>query len=325
MTNGGRPRMCVLSMLVLWNATHVIATESSGSTPYQGIVERNVFGLKPPPPPPDPEANKPPPPKIILQGIITFMGNKRALLKVQMPARPPEPAKEVPLVLIEGQRDGDIEVLEINDKPGSEFVKVNDFGTITNLNFENNGIKTAGGPAPGGQPGVSGYVPPPMPGGGVKAIPTTRPMRLPPAGAAALPGGYGGTAMPSSYSPTPAPNTYNAVPTTSNYGSTPAVVTGGGTAGTLALPGLGAAPSTPGRQQNWPPEATSPEEQAIMDAAYTMKNKAAIDQGLMPSVPGSNPLLDSGPPPGQTTTPTTPSLPLPPGAARPFIQPSRPY
>ena len=87
--------MCILGTLVLWTATHVIATEASGTTPYQGIVERNVFGLKPPPPPELAPVNTPPPPRIILQGVTTFMGIKRVLMKVLMPAKPPDPAKEI--------------------------------------------------------------------------------------------------------------------------------------------------------------------------------------------------------------------------------------
>ena len=316
MTTGGRPLICILSISLLWTATHAIATEASGTTPYQGIVERNVFGLKPPPPPTPPEANVPPPPKIILQGIINFMGHKRALLKVQMPAKPPDPAKEVPLILIEGQRDGEIEVLEINDKPGNEFVKVNDYGTITNLNFENNGIKMAAGPAPAGQPGPPGFVPPPVgspfvPGATGKGLPTTRQMRT---GAAVSPGGYGGSVAPASYAGTPAPNTYT--PSGPAYSSPPPLVTGGGPAGSLALPSMTSAPNTGNRQTTFPTEAPmSPEQQAILDAAYTVQNKTAIEKGLMPSVPGSNPLLDS-----ENTTPhPKPSVPtgppLPPGSA----------
>ena len=95
----------------------------------------------------------------------------------------------------------------------------------------------------------------------------------------------------------------------------------GGTAGTLALPGLASAPTTTTSQPNWPPETPmTPEEAAIQAAAYMTKNKTAIENGLMPSIPGSNPLLDSGNSSGQTAAPksTTPTLPLPPGAARPF-------
>ena len=64
--------------------------------------------------------------------------------------------------------------------------------------------------------------------------------------------------------------------------------------------------------------AMTPEEAAIQGAAYTMKNQDAIAKGLMPSIPGSNPLLDSGNQSPQPTKPTQPILPLPPGAARPF-------
>jgi hypothetical protein len=322
MTTGGRPLMCILSVFVLGTATHVIARDTSGTTPYQGIVERNVFGLKPPPPPTALVPDTPPPPRIILQGVTTFMGVKRALMKVLMPPKPPDPAKEVPLTLAEGQREGEVEVLEINDKPGNIFVKVSDYGTITNLNFENNGIKTASTPGPGGQPAPPGFVPPPtanpfVPGSGPKAFPTTRPMRT---GAAFPPGGYGGQAAPTSYGGMSGPNTYTAVPNTPAYSSTPPLVTGGGTAGTLALPGMASTPNNANRQTTFPTEAPmSPEQQAILDAAYTVQNKAAIDKGLMPSVPGSNPLLDGENTAGQPKQSAPKAPPLPPGAARVYV------
>ena len=161
MKHGEKMLSCTLAGLALCIAANAATSEPSGS-PYSGIVERNVFGLKPPPPPPGPEDNKPPPPKIFLQGITTFGGVKRALFKAQMPAKPGEPPKgEQSFILAEGQRDGDIEVLEIDaNPPGS--VKVNDFGTIITLDFEHNGIKTtAAAPVPGGppRPGIGG--PPP--------------------------------------------------------------------------------------------------------------------------------------------------------------------
>ena len=168
------------------------ATSGTSGSPYLGIIERNVFGLKAPPPPPDPEANKPPPPKIFLQGITTILGNKRVLLKMQMPPKPGEqPKGEQGFILAEGQRDGEIEVLEIDAKAGK--VKVKNFGQIVDLDFEKDGVKTAAAPAPGGPPKPGGFVPaaPPnpfAPAGGANPIPTARPMRLPlPAGAAATP------------------------------------------------------------------------------------------------------------------------------------------
>jgi len=136
---------------------------------------------------------------------MDFGAIKRALFKVQMPPKPGEPPRgEQSFILAEGQRDGEIEVLEINATAGSEFVKVNNFGTIMNLNFENNGIKTVGASATGAQPGPPAFVPPSVrspfgSGGGPRAMPPIPPMRLPPTGAAASPGGSGGTATPASY------------------------------------------------------------------------------------------------------------------------------
>jgi hypothetical protein len=316
MTNSAKLLLCALSALVFWMGTHAIATETSGGNPYQAIVDRNVFGLKPPAPPPNPEANKPPPPKITLTGIYTMGGTKRVLMKVQMPAKPPEPAKEVPLTLSEGQREGDVEVLEIDAI--ARTAKVNNFGTITSLDFTNNGAKIAAGPAPGGAPNPAGAGPgfaPPnpfAPGGASKGIPTARPMRLDPTGASVSPG-YGG-ASPSA--------TYSAVPTAPTYNAPSGITVGGSASGALTLPGVSSAPGTVTRPKNWPPEPTTAEEAAILGAAYAMKNKAAIERGDLPPIPGDNPLLESGSSSAQTTKPvnTNPQLSLPPGAARTFPQ-----
>ena len=116
------------------------------------------------------------------------------------------------------------------------------------------------------------------------------------------------------------PNTYTAVPNTPAYNSTPPLVTGGGTAGTLALPGMASAPNAANQQTTFPTEAPmSAEQQAILDAAYTVQNKTAIEKGLMPSVPGSNPLLDGENTSGQPKQSAPKAPPLPPGAARVYV------
>src|SRR5512142_2768606 len=113
MKHGGKMLGIVAASLAACIAATATTTDGSGN-PYQSIVIRNVFGLKPPPPPPDPEANKPPPPKIFLTGITTLQGIKRALLKTTPPPKPGEPAREQSLTLKEGEREGEIEVLEID-------------------------------------------------------------------------------------------------------------------------------------------------------------------------------------------------------------------
>ena len=199
MSDTGKKVLFVLSSLLLCAGARAVAGDSAN--PYQGIVDRNVFGLKSPPPPPQPEDNKPPPPKITLTGITTIFGNKRALMTVQMPARPPEPAKNQSFILSEGQRDGEIEVLEIDEKaPGGGSVKVNDFGTIMTLTFDKDGAKLPNVPLPPGLPPgvpphpVGGYQPPaPSPyapasspaASGLRPIPS-RQIRLPATGTAPL-------------------------------------------------------------------------------------------------------------------------------------------
>src|SRR5690242_1103292 len=115
MKYGGRMLLCMVGGLAFCTATSAITVDSNNR--YESITDRNVFGLKPPPPPPDPEAAKAPPVKITLTGITTIIG-KRALLKTPPPpSKPGETSKgEQSYILAEGQREGDIEVLEIDEK-----------------------------------------------------------------------------------------------------------------------------------------------------------------------------------------------------------------
>ena len=106
-----------------------------------GIAARNVFRLMPAQrqrtdPPPAPLA------KVKAVGITTMLGDKRALLKVYLPAIPPEPAKEVSHILTVGQREGPIEVLEIAERAGS--VTVNNAGTVMVLRLEQDGPRPQG-------------------------------------------------------------------------------------------------------------------------------------------------------------------------------------
>src|SRR5262249_45052252 len=100
---------CVLSTFLLCSGAIAIGADSGN--PYQAILDRNVFGLKPPPPPGKSEEKKVDLAPITLTGITTILGNKRALMNVQVPGKTAQP-----LILAEGQREGEIEVLEIDEK-----------------------------------------------------------------------------------------------------------------------------------------------------------------------------------------------------------------
>ena len=195
-------------------------TGESSNNPYQGIVARNLFGLKPPPALPSPEDTKPPPPSIILTGIMTGFGGKRALFKTTPPAtKPGEQVKEQSYMLSEGQRDGEIEVLEIAEQePGTWYVKVKNFGTITNLTFEKNGAKLAAAPPPPGINPATGiptpvqtgapnpFTPAGAAGGFNKGLPP-RSIRVPTTGGAQIAPPTGSTPQPATgFAPAPTPS-----------------------------------------------------------------------------------------------------------------------
>src|SRR5689334_9926584 len=163
-------KYAAIALLCLAGGLCTIAYADSSANPYQSIVDRNVFGLRPPPPPPSNEPVRPPPPGIALTGITTILGKKLAFLNVQVPPKPGEQAKGGPqsFMLGIGEREGEIEVLEIDEKDG--VVKVNDYGVITNVPFAKVpttptvAVNTAGIPSPGQNPAVPGLAQRSIPG-----------------------------------------------------------------------------------------------------------------------------------------------------------------
>jgi hypothetical protein len=162
-------------------ASAMLAAASTGSAltadnPYVGtITNRNLFNLKAPPDPS--QAPAPPPPQVpnvLLAGITTVMGGKTALLRIPRPARPPEPAKEVSVILAEGApAEEGVQVLEINVAAGT--VKISNNGTLQTLDIEKNAPKAAAAPAataPGAPvPGAKPVLPLPLPAPAVSAAP----------------------------------------------------------------------------------------------------------------------------------------------------------
>jgi hypothetical protein len=153
-------KICAFSLVIaiLGAEVEAIVPDVTNSQ-YEAISERNVFGLRPPPALAGPTNPPVQLPKIILTGITTILGNKRALMKVQPPGmKPNETAKELSLILTEGQREGEIEVLQIDEKIGS--VRVNNSGAVMTLTFEKDGVKLPATPVvPPGLPGVPSPLP----------------------------------------------------------------------------------------------------------------------------------------------------------------------
>jgi hypothetical protein len=132
-----------LALVTLCSGATVIRAASSAQQ-YGRIPARNLFGLH------EPvvqqiEQPKPQLPKITLTGITT-MGSKLVFLRVQFPPKPGEQQGEQSLMLTEGQRDGGIEILEINERAGT--IRVNNSGTEMTIGFDKEAGKIANSPTP---------------------------------------------------------------------------------------------------------------------------------------------------------------------------------
>jgi hypothetical protein len=124
--------VCQCLSLLLRPLAQAAASDFSGN-PYHEISDTNVFHLKPPAVA-TPSQPRPPLPKVTLTGITTMLPDKRALLLVQFPPHPPEPARQERYILAEGQHAGPVEVLEIDERSGR--VKLLVSGEPMSLTFE---------------------------------------------------------------------------------------------------------------------------------------------------------------------------------------------
>jgi len=140
----GRTAAGVLILLLLWQAGRA-APSPVASNPFRMIVQRNVFGLRPPRSEPAPPPAQPLP-EVVLTGLTTIVGHKLALLTLHFPGKPFERAKEELCTLKEGQREGPVEVLEIDLK--NDRVKVNNSGAIVFVNLRRELPKPSALPTP---------------------------------------------------------------------------------------------------------------------------------------------------------------------------------
>lgn len=114
------------------------ANEESAPRDFKGIPARNVFGLKSPTPPPPPAPPPSPTINVKLTGLLTILSSKRAVLQIT------EAGKTESKIIKEGDRDGEVEVLEINEIAGT--VRIKNRGDEATLDFEKHGVKPPTGP-----------------------------------------------------------------------------------------------------------------------------------------------------------------------------------
>jgi hypothetical protein len=251
--------VCLLGGLLFSTGVKAVVTDAKGDA-YNVIVDRNVFGLKPQ------ETNGPPPPpatpatEVKLAGITTILSTPRAILQWKQPGQPAAtgksaapPGKEESFIMVEGQREGIIEVLEINSKANS--VKIKNGGEPMLLTFDTHGVKLpntppSAVPAPGGLP-----VPP---GGARPGIPT-----------ASVNPGAAGLNVPVVGNPNPIGGGGRGGGNLANSGSS-----------SIPIRQLRGAPGTP--TQNPP---LTPEAQLILMEVERERTKPHVAAGVLPPIP----------------------------------------
>jgi len=256
MKRDGKMLICLTGGLVLSASAQALTADAPGN-PYQGVVERNVFAIKPPPDPSSLKPAEPEPPKITPQGIMSMFGRQQVLFKTVMPGtKPGEPPKETAMVLSVGQREGEIEVVAVDESTGT--ITFNNHGKLQTLSLEKDGQKPPTGPAVAPLPRIS------VPGNpGV------------PAPAAAFNPVPSGAAAGSALRNIPIPTRSLRLPTMTGVGGSSPMI-----AGAAPIPGTAAATPTLQIPQ---PKPLSPEEQA---AIMIIQKEQNPDGPPMPPIPG---------------------------------------
>jgi hypothetical protein len=217
------------------------AAALTSDNPYAAIITRNAFALNPP----APVTNAPagpviPPSDIEFRGLSTLLGRPQALINVKSKPKPPETPKDRSLVMDIGQREGEVELLEINMGEGS--VKLRNQGTIVTMNLKDNSPKPqAAAGLPTVAPAAAG-----LPGG----------VPVPAIGRPALPTPGGAPAAPS----LPATGIRPAVPTPATTSAAP----------------IGIGPGLPARAIRAQVPVTAPDPQAAQPRELSAEEGAAL-------------------------------------------------
>jgi len=149
---------CILGTFLVGIAVQPAFADAKPN-PYQAIIERNPFALKPPPKP----LEVTPPQavvsigKVILTGITSLGPAPKALLEITE-QEPGKTATTRRPILQQGERDGAVEVLSIDVE--KSLVKIRNAGNETNISFEVPKI-AASAAAPAGTVAPAGFPPPP--------------------------------------------------------------------------------------------------------------------------------------------------------------------
>jgi hypothetical protein len=171
---------------------------------FGNITERNVFGLKNAPTQETTAPQAVEKSKVKLTGITTMLGDKRAILRVLPPSpkqgQPTARGQQTPegesLILTEGQREGDVEVVQIDEDAG--VVKLVAGGETQTITFDKEPIQPVASAGGGVMAGTQGMNQPGM----VAGFNTNRPVSIASMAPPPLPASTRSAPIPSrSYNP----------------------------------------------------------------------------------------------------------------------------
>jgi len=290
-----------LAGLILLAGASANVLADTKANPYEPILVRNPFGLKPPPPP-DPDAGKPPPPPppplatVELTGITSILSSKRALLEII-----PGPGKPMlKPILAEGERVESVEVVSINvDK---NEVTVKNGGVVTNLTFKV--AKSSPAAAAAGVPPPPGAIPGQIPRPGVPVPPVQTSFNNPSYNNNSGGGGRNAVMMAGGESAAPASTGAPALGGASVNANAPTLGSG--------MANDGAFRSIPSRniRTQQPQQVLSPEEQVL-----EIENNRRLNQQSPVPMP---PLPPTPLTPPQSDYQNNPTVPTPGGPTRRF-------
>ena len=265
------PLWCVcIGIVVLCLSAVAVDT---GANPYQPIIDRNVFGLKPPVQATNPVPEEIKPTKVQLIGLANMFGKKTAIIKFVEPPKPNQPVPQEPLVLSEGEAAQDIEVIEIDEKAG--LAKILNKGKPVTLDIKDYAAtlpgSSGGTPQPGAKPGPQPTLP---------RMASVQPQRQP------------GLPVPApATQPQPVRPTPQAMPSQSQS-SPDAQAHSGGVLAVHGQPGTGGglavstAPSIPQRPVRTPEPPQIPyEEQVLMIELERERTRELFLRGEYPPLP----------------------------------------
>jgi hypothetical protein len=168
MKRGFKGLLCALGLLAL--ALEVHAAINPSDTPYYAITNRNIFDLHEPPPLQlGTPTNQAPPSNVKLTGLTTILGYPQAVFTVTEHGKP----QPITIVLVEGQMQNGIELVNMNMQDRSANIKNEDRPEFLRLDEKAGGAPAGGGAAVAGvtapNPALGGRGVPPGGAAGAQA------------------------------------------------------------------------------------------------------------------------------------------------------------